>query len=199
MLEEVMLLENPGGWFGQKRRHAKAARKGRRRHNPDFGLDNPWVGSYNPRRHRRKSVRNPAAGVATQVQRWTMGVDLMDVLAGGLGLVLATSIPNQFIKPTGAASLTIGQKWSKVLIAAVSAVAAGFAVSAMGQKRAAKSAIIGGLAGAGVQVLQQFTNWKVAGPGTFAALGPGSFSPRAAVGSGLRAGSAPEFDDVRLH
>ena len=137
-------------------------------------------------------MRNPAAGVATQVQRWTMGVDLMDVLAAGLGLVLATSIPNQFIKPTGAASLTTGQKWSKVLIAGVSAVAAGFAVNAMGQRKAAKAAIIGGLAGTGVQALQLFTNWKVAGP---AALNPGSFSPRAA----MRSGSAPEFDDVRLH
>ena len=166
---EVLLEENPfNPWYKQPRRHKWAALKGRygrswKSHRNPFGGE-----TLNPRR-----ARNPIAGALGGL---TQGVDVMDGVAAVAGLAAATMLPGVIIKsPTG-------NKFLKVAIA----FGAAFGVSMLMRKfvssKAGNAAIMGGIAGAGVQLLNTVRPGTIGGE-----LGSG---PVRFIGAGGRIGDA---------
>jgi len=113
---------------------------------------NPY-GNYNPKRRKRRSnpSRNPVSVKA--LKDWTQGVDMTDVVAGAGGLLVSTALPSAVIVPATGAVLTTGQKWMKVGVAAGAALFAGYVAKVALSASAGRAAIIGGLAGTGVQAL----------------------------------------------
>ncbi len=102
---------------------------------------------------KRKKHHNPKAMAVPVVGKYLQGVGVMDIAGALVGLVAATAIPNLLIKPsTGKTDLSTGQKWAKVGVAAATAIGAGYLMN-MVAKGTGKSAIVGGMAGTGVQLL----------------------------------------------
>ncbi len=134
MASNLMLLENP--WYGQPRRHSRAAKKGVRR-----------------------SMRNPIAALGT-TREWTQGVDLMDATMAVAGLAGATMIPGMIVKDTS----TTGKKFLKLAVSLISAVGVGALAKSMVGSAAGKAAVIGGLAGTASQALGMFTSVKIGNP-----------------------------------
>ena len=120
-------------------------------------LENPHRGGrggfnqmYNPYRRHRRARRNPA--ITGTVREWSQGVDPMDVVGAGAGLVVATIIPGMIIKDSAS---TIN-KLLKLGVSALAAFAAGAVGKAAVSTSVGKSAIIGGLAGTATQALAMF-------------------------------------------
>ncbi len=74
---------------------------------------------YNPYRRHRRARRNPA--ITGTVKEWSQGVDAMDAVGAGAGLVVATMLPGMIIKDTS----TILNKVLKLGVSALAAFAAG--------------------------------------------------------------------------
>lgn len=123
---------------------------------------------FGSRRRRGKRVSgNPIRALG--LQRWTQGVSAMEAAAAIGGLAAATIIPGMIIKT---APTTTGGKVVKVLVSLACAFGAGYVAKNLGA-RAGQAAVIGGLAGTGVQALGAFTAIKI---------GSGSPSIRRAIG-----------------
>jgi len=111
-------------------------------------------GFSNPRRRHRRHHRNPVTAGAATMREWTQGVDATDAVAAVAGLAGATMIPGMLIKITaGAVELTTTQKFLKVAVALGAAVGIGAAARSFMSPSAGKAAVIGGLAGAGTQIV----------------------------------------------
>ena len=125
---------------------------------------NPWFGNPRKRRKSRKRRRNPVAKVtnpkamAGTMKEWTQGADIMDMVAGVGGLAAATMLPGALIKTE-----TTGMKVLKVALAVGAAVGAGSLARSMISASAGKAAVIGGLAGAGAQILAATTGFQIGG------------------------------------
>ena len=122
-----------------------------------------------------------------------MGVGVEEILGGGAGLVLASALPGWVIKTE---AVTMTQKFTRIAVGALGAVAAGYVVDAVAGKRAAKAAIIGGLGGVAI------TTVNTLAPGT---LGSGPAPTQRALTSGIPisrgrvATKAPGFETIRLY
>ena len=104
-------------------------------------------------RRRRRNPLNPVAALGN-LSNMAQGVDATDALAAVGGLAAATMVPGWLIKPAaGTTTLTTMQKLLKVAIAVGSALAAGMAAKSFLSAKAGKAAVIGGIAGTGVQVV----------------------------------------------
>jgi len=125
---------------------------------------NPWFGNPRKRRKSRKRRKNPVAKVTNPkvmgatMKEWTQGVDLMDMVAGAGGLVAASMLPAALIKTD-----TTGMKVLKIALALGAAVGAGSLARSMISASAGKSAVIGGLAGTGLQILATTTGVQLLG------------------------------------
>ena len=156
-MEYLELLENPRGWYGQSRRHAAAARKGKRgRSRNPVGFDefgNPiFISGYNPRRRRNPMARTKALALPTTFKGWTQGVDLMDAAAAAGGLAATVSLPGLIVP----APVTMTQKLWKTAVSFGTAIGAGAVGKAFISDSAGRSALIGGVAGATAQILAMF-------------------------------------------
>ena len=110
--------------------------------------------NFNPRRHRRHHRRNPSLMSSAQISHWTQGVQMEDAAAAVGGLAAAYYLPGVVIKPDATGVLTSTQKWLRILVAAGAAVGVGYICKEFLKSSAAgKAAVIGGLAGTGVQVI----------------------------------------------
>lgn len=142
---QYLIEENPYGWdnpwYGQPRRHAKAARKGARR-----------------RRRRNPIMANPIA-MPRQLRVWTKGQGLVEAAAAAGGLAASTMLPGAVIKDT----FTTGAKMGKLALALGAAVAAGMVGDSISAS-AGKAAVVGGLAGTVAQGLAMFTAIQIGGP-----------------------------------
>jgi hypothetical protein len=144
-MPDLMLLENP------------ARRKRSRMYDFDFGNPIP-----NPRRHHRRSRRNPIGDIGSKAKDLFLGVGINDILGGLIGFSAATLIPRQVL-PIPAGELAPAKEtrqWSTIGVSVLCAVGAGFLVK-MVFPDAAKSAVIGGMAGAGGMIVN-----KVMAPNT---------------------------------
>ncbi len=110
---------------------------------------------YNPYRRHRRARRNPA--ITGTVKEWSQGIDAMDAVGAGAGLVLTTMVPGMIIKNTD----SVLNKVLKLGISALTAFAAGAVGKAAVSPGVGKSAIIGGLAGTATQALAMFTSITV--------------------------------------
>jgi len=174
--EEVLLWENPSmldaplynPWYGQSRRHSAAAKKG-------------W----------RSRRRNPAGALALPagVRQWTQGVGVEEIMGGGLGLVSASALP-AWIVPDVA---TIGQKWMRVLMGAISTFGVGFVVNAVAGTKAAKASVIGGLAGTAITAINTLTPFRL-GKDTGSAVRSVTRMSRSPIRT-----QTPGFEDIKLY
>jgi hypothetical protein len=115
----------------------------------------------NPRRHHRRSRRNPAMA---SVGKLTQGVDVKEIGAAAAGVIVAALLPNYIIKiPAGTTPTTI-QKVEKLGIALGSAIALGYLAKRFMGPQAGKAAVIGGLAGTATQAISAFTSLNVGRP-----------------------------------
>ena len=108
--------------------------------------ENPW----GTRAKRRKKQRNPPGAMA-QVSKLTAGIDLAEIASGVGGYALTAYLPAQLIKPSaGKTTLSTGQQFMRVGIAAGAALLIGWlGTQFLGSKRA-RGAAFGGMVGAGV-------------------------------------------------
>ena len=111
------------------------------------------------RARRRRNPLNSLAGVGA-IRGWTQGVDLIDIAAGVGGMAAAAMIPGTVVKTAE----TGGQKFLKVIVAVGCALGAGFLAKTAISPSAGKAAIIGGLAGTGIQVIGMVTGLKLGSP-----------------------------------
>ena len=195
-MEELMLLENP--WYGEPRRHSRAAKKGHRGRNPTYIAPYDY---YKPSIRQTVSVpgyvkrlpgeRNPKGGtmkksLAGAIPReWTQGVDLMDVGSAVAGLAAAGIIPGMVVTTTA----TGMQKFLKILTSVGVAFAAGFVFRNVSSS-AGKAAVLGGLAGAATQAIGTYTNVQIGRPDVRRLSPP--------VGGSIRQTTFDEFADVRV-
>jgi len=122
---ELLLEQNPMRWYGTPRRRKKSrGRRSTMRRNPS-AMAIPLVGQFMPR-----------------------GIKLMDMVAAAGGLAAVSILPGMIVKDQA----TGGQKLLKLGVAFGSAIVAGFAANTI-SKGSANSAVLGGLAGVGLQVL----------------------------------------------
>ena len=153
-------------WFGQPRRHRKAAKKGwrrghagvKRRRSSKRRRNNPGVMS-NPvrhrRRHRKHSVRrrrrhNPAIG--GMLKQFTGGV--MDIRGWApLAVTGAFSAITGAVVPT---MLGIANPWAKLGAQTAIAIGGGIVVEKFVDKRHGQAWMIVGVAMVGYQLLKQF-------------------------------------------
>lgn len=151
-------------WFGQPKRHRKAAKKGwRRGHMLLAGTRrrrvrhaNPMVASTNPRR-RRKSVkyssrrrRNPA--MMAEFGKFTSGI--MNVrewgplaVTGGLSAMTGAVVPGM---------IGVVDPWMKLGVQTAVAIGGGIVVERVVDKRHGQAWMIVGVAMVGYQLLKQF-------------------------------------------
>jgi len=171
--DEVLLWENPGM------------------------LGNPWG---NPRKRRRARRRNPSRALAmpTGLTDLTQGVGVEEILGGGLGLVGAAATPRMIVAPdVEMESLTTNQKLMRVGVGVITTFAVGFVANTVAGKRAAKAAVIGGLAGTAITVINTFTTMKLgAGAGSVRTRDLKSFGSRT---SGRVSTQTPGFEDIKLY
>ncbi len=136
---DVMLESNPFGnpWYGQPRRHSKAALKGA-----------------------RGRTRNPVAAIGRSfgLQNMAQGVGGEEVLGAVGGFAASSLVPSMIIKDAG----TQGGKIMRIVAGVATTVLAGMAVKSFSPK-AARGVIVGGLAGTAIQAIQVFTPLKVMG------------------------------------
>lgn len=158
-------------WFGQPRRHRKAAKKGwRRGHLLHAGakrrrrvrhrnyFTNPMTVSANPRRRRsrhynvkhRRRHRNPAMGA--MLGRFTGGV--MNVrewaplaVTGGLAAITGAVVPGM---------LGVSNPWAKYGVQTALAIGGGLVVEQVVDKRHGQAWMIVGVAMVGYQLLKEF-------------------------------------------
>ena len=131
---------------------------------------------------RRRRMRNPVGAAAGALKDWTQGVDITDAAAAVGGFAAASMLPGLLIKPaTTGGELTTTQKWLKVGLALGSAIGAGLAAKSFMSAAAGKAAVIGGIAGAGTQLINLIR------PGTITRALPG---PNFARSFPMRVGSA---------
>lgn len=136
MAMELLLIGNPG--------------RGRKTHSKSVHLRNPGAGR----------TASKIGGKGTMARRrslsmggLTQGAGVTEIVAAGGGLVLAGLVPQWIIKPTApATTLTSSQKWMKVGAALVATIAAGYIAKRVAPG-AGKAAVLGGLAGCVVQVV----------------------------------------------
>lgn len=160
-------------WFGQPRRHRKAAFKGWRRghrigrrrvkHYRRNYFTNPGtVVASNPRRrkrssarrrHRRSYRRNPAGinfgrltSGLTNVRSWAPLA-----ITGGLSAITGAVVPQMVLQPMG-----IVNPWAKLGAQLVTAVGGGMIVERAVDKRHGEAWMIVGVAMVGYQLLKQF-------------------------------------------
>jgi len=118
---------------------------------------NPVVISVNPGRKKR---RNPMVGIP-KLGKLTGGVGVMEIIGGAAGLAGSSMLPNVFIKTV---PVTNGEKAIKVGVSVLSTLAVGYLFSKVGRdQRAGRAAIIGGLAGVAINVV------NIVRPGTVSA------------------------------
>ena len=138
-MTDILLESNPWGnpWYGQPRRHAKAARKGQ-----------------------RGRTRNPvtALGRTFGLQNAAQGVGGEEVLGAVGGFAATSLIPPMIIKDAG----TQGGKLMRIGAGVLVTVLVGMAAKSVSPK-AARAAIVGGFAGVAIQAIQAFTPLKVMG------------------------------------
>jgi len=115
-----------------------------------------WDNPYGRRKRRRHMARNPLS--ALMPKSLLQGVDVMDIVGGAAGLATAAALPKYFIPD--AQATTTSKKLQRVAIAVLGAVAVGFVVATW-DKRAAKGAVIGGLAGTAITAVNTFTSVKI--------------------------------------
>lgn len=154
-------------WFGQPRRHKKAAKKGwRKGHMLSAGKrrrrvrhSNPMVASTNPkrRRSRRRSVkhsyrrrRNPA--IMAEFGKFTSGI--MNVrewaplaVTGGLSAMTGAVVPGL---------IGVVDPWMKLGVQTAVAIGGGIVVERVVDKRHGQAWMIVGVAMVGYQLLKQF-------------------------------------------
>jgi len=127
---------NPS-WYGQKRRHSTAAKKGwRRRHRSA----NPRRRVAQSRRRHRNPLRNPAGIPLLQ------NVTLQDVMVGGASFML--------VQKASEVAKQIG--WADVGVKTITAVAVGMAVDAALPK-SKQAAVLAGLLPAALGALNMLT------------------------------------------
>ena len=124
----------------------------------------------NPRGRKRGRPRKKKAGLFAvgggQVGKLAQGVDIMDVVGASVGLAAAYMIPPLIVKDT----TTTVQKMMRIGVAVAAALGAGYVVRAVAPA-AGKAAVLGGLAGAGVQTIEVIrgkgivTGRRMLGPG----------------------------------
>lgn len=111
----------------------------------------------NPKRKQRR--KNPVS-IKSQVKGLAMGVDAMDIVGAGVGLVATTILPGKIVAD---ASSTSG-KLMRLGASAAIALATGFvAQKVMKDSSLAKSAILGGMAGTVVTALTMFAPTLIPG------------------------------------
>jgi len=134
-------------------------------------------------------ARNPIPFVGTLTQ----GVGIEDAVAAIAGLALSTVVPGVIVKPAAAGgALTDTQRWMKVLTGVAVALAAGYGAE-MVSRGSGKAAVLGGLAGAGVNAINVLKPGIISGP---AALNPGVRS--AIVRRSVSSPPQEEFASVTL-
>ena len=114
----------------------------------------------NPYRRRRHARRNPISSATSTFKGWTQGVDAMDIVAAGAGLVSASMIPGMLVKDT----TTTSKKLMKLVAALGSAIVVGYALKSAIGPSAGKAAVIGGLAGTATQAIGMFTSFQIGRP-----------------------------------
>lgn len=152
-------------WFGQRRRHRKAAKKGWRRghlvpyshsrgsrrrrvrHNPEVSLSNP-----RHRRHRRKHSYRRRHNPALSLTRFTGGI--MNVrswgplaITGGLSAVTGAVVPGM---------IGVANPWMKYGVQAAVAIGGGMVVEKFVDKRHGETWMIVGVSMVGYQLLKEF-------------------------------------------
>lgn len=149
-------------WYGQPRRHRKAAKKGWRRghvgvkrRKRSARRSNPVVGTTmsNPIRHRRRRSarrRNPAIGGI--LKQFTGGV--MDIrgwaplaVTGAFSAITGATVPTM---------LGVVNPWAKLGVQTAIAIGGGIAVEKFVDKRHGQAWMVVGVAMVGYQLLKQF-------------------------------------------
>lgn len=138
MAMELLLIGNPG-----RKRGRRPLSKSVHLRNPGAGRTASKIGGYKGMARRRSAL---SMGGLTQ------GAGVTDIVAAGGGLVVAGLVPSWVIKPAAGATLTSTQKWTKVGVALAATIAAGYIAKRVAPG-AGKAAILGGLAGTLVQVI----------------------------------------------
>lgn len=131
--QEILLEENPRGWYGASKAHSRAAKKGWGRRNP----------VSNPR------VKAGALAMPTSIDQFFAGVSPMDAAWAVGGFAGAIMLPGAIIRVAD----TTGQRVGKFLLALGSAGVVGLAAKSVGGVSAARAAVAGGMAGALSQAL----------------------------------------------
>lgn len=107
---------------------------------------------------------------ALAIERYTGGITPAEIVAGGAGLAGASMLPGVFIKTV---AVTGTEKAIKIGASALAALAVGY-VFRMQSARAGRAAILGGLSGVGVQLVNTLRPGTIeAGRPSGRLLGPG--------------------------
>ena len=196
---QLLLEQNPRRWYGNPVRRRRRRNPGAAWHEKSQGdvssfpgmtrYDKGWNDGYktahklsrdeaiklgmpNPRGRRSRTMRNPRAmSIPLVGQFMPKGIKAVDMIAAAGGLALVSFLPGMLVKTP----VTMGQKWLKIGVAFGSALIAGYAANTIA-KGSAQSAVLGGLAGVGLQIVES--------------ISPGLVPVRGRVPVGRRIGAA---------
>ena len=143
-------------------------------------LENPMYGYGHRRSVARRTRKNPIEATMT---KYTMGVGLMDIVGAVAGVAASSMIPNLII----ATPKDNTQKYLKIALSVAATIGVGMGAKAVAGNSFGKAAMIGGLAGTTIILIQTFTGFKIIGEA----------QPALPMSRGLGRSYSSEFEDAK--